>query len=59
MSFFMNLIKLMALGFRSEESYRADLMRWAKAEYGREWQWAYQHMIDHPGAIPKHSGVTL
>ena len=29
---------------------------WAKTEYGKDWQYAYRHLLDHDG-IPPKSGV--
>ena len=60
MKFFANLIEFMFLGTTSEERHRKDLLRWAKTEYSKDWQWAYNFMIENPGKVPTHSsGVTL
>jgi hypothetical protein len=32
---------------------RPDLLQWAKTEYGNDWQWAYQQMLDNGGNRPK------
>lgn len=37
-----------------------ELLTWAKTEYGNDWAWAYDFMINNPGQSPKHTrGVTL
>jgi len=36
---------------------RTDLLIWAKTEYNRDWQFAYQHMLDNNGQAPKRSDV--
>lgn len=54
------LHKLIALiDFESRERYHRDLERWAKTEYSKDWQWAYNFMLENPGVTPKHNGVTL
>ena len=43
-------------------SYRNQLLTWAKTEYKKDWQFAYQFMLDHNGKAPTRSeinGVTL
>ena len=39
-------------GSRSD-TYDRELMNWAKTEYGKDWQYAYQHLIDNNGIPPK------
>ena len=54
------LHKLIALiDFESKERYHRDLERWAKTEYSKDWQWAYNFMLENPGVTPRHNGVTL
>ena len=36
----------------------SDLIRWAKLEYGADWQDAYYQMKTRPGKIPNVRGVT-
>ena len=36
----------------------SDLIRWAKTEYGNEWQSAYYQMKTQPKKIPNVRGVT-
>ena len=35
----------------------SDLIRWAKTEYGKDWQDAYYQMKTKPGVIPTIKGV--
>ena len=37
------------------ESYRI----WAKTEYGNDWQFAYQYLLDHQGQPPKRDQIHL
>lgn len=30
-----------------------QLLVWAKTEYGKDWRFAYQHMLDNKGLPPK------
>jgi hypothetical protein len=30
-----------------------DMLTWAKTEFGRDWQFAYNHMITHNGEAPR------
>ncbi len=30
-----------------------EMLTYAKTEYGNDWQYAYQYMIDHSGSAPK------
>ena len=58
----MKLVKklIALLDFDAERRYQADLERWAKTEYSKDWQWAYNFMLENPGVTPRHSsGVTL
>ena len=36
----------------------SDLIRWAKLEYGADWQEAFRQMKTRPGKIPNVRGVT-
>ena len=39
--------------FGSKPSMKNDYLVWAKTEYKQDWQFAYQHMLDHNGAAPR------
>ena len=36
----------------SNKSYRGELLTWAKTEYGNDWQYAYDYMLNHNGRAP-------
>ena len=58
----MNLFKKLIefIDFTANDRYQKDLERWAKTEYSKDWQWAYNFMLENPGVTPRHSsGVTL
>ena len=39
--------------FGSKPSFKNDsYLVWAKTEYKKDWQFAYQHMLDNDGAAP-------
>jgi hypothetical protein len=39
--------------FGSNTSSKNDsYLTWARTEYKNDWQFAYQHMLDHNGAAP-------
>jgi hypothetical protein len=38
--------------FGSKPSSKNDYLVWAKTEYQNDWQFAYQHMLNHNGAAP-------
>ena len=38
--------------FGSKPSSKNDYLVWAKTEYKKDWQFAYQHMLDNKGAAP-------
>ena len=44
--------------FTSQQTSDSDLIRWAKTEYGDQWQEAYFQMKTKPGKIPTVRGVT-
>ena len=49
---------ILARLFGFETRYEQDVMRLARAEYGRDWQWAYHELM--LGKTPKLSfGVKL
>jgi hypothetical protein len=39
--------------FAKQEKVSKEYMTWARTEYGRDWQFAYQSMMDNPGSIPR------
>ena len=48
-------------GRRHSSKWQSDMLTWAQTEYKKDWQFAYQHMLDHNGQPPKRhiTGVTL
>ena len=38
---------------RSRVAYNKTLLTYAKIEYGNDWQYAYNHMLEHNGAAPR------
>lgn len=32
---------------------RSDLMTLAKTEYGNDWEWAYNHLLNSNGGLPQ------
>ena len=38
--------------FGSKPSSKNDYLVWAKTEYKKDWQFAYQYMLEHDGAAP-------
>ena len=43
-------------GSRSNEHYKAELKSWARNEYGKDWVFAYNYMLEHDGK-PPHAGI--
>ena len=39
--------------FGRNKSRENELLTWAKTEYGNDWRFAYQHMLDNHGKAPK------
>ena len=35
----------------------AELMRWAKVEYGKHWKQAYTEMKANPGVVPRGENI--
>ena len=47
------VIKVLRDLFGSKPSLKNDsYLVWAKTEYKHDWQFAYQHMLNHNGAAP-------
>ena len=44
--------KVLRVLFGSKTSSKNDYLVWAKTEYSKDWQFAYQHMLDNNGAPP-------
>ena len=38
-------------------AYQNTLMTYAKTEYKNDWEYAYQHMLEHDGVGPKMVSV--
>ena len=49
----MGNILVSMFGNRRSTSYENELLTWAKTEYGNDWRFAYQHMLDNHGKAPK------
>ena len=41
------------LGYRSQTTFEKEMLTYAKTEYGRDWQYAYQYMLTHNGRGPR------
>lgn len=50
--------RLVTLFGRRQSVSDAELLSWAKTEYGKDWHWAYTQMKKNPGKVP-YKGVTL
>jgi len=44
---------------KSRVRYEAELLTYAKTEYTKDWQYAYQYMLDNQGNGPKNVGVYV
>jgi hypothetical protein len=44
---------------KSRVRYEAELLTYAKTEYTKDWQYAYQYMLDNQGNGPKNVGVFV
>ena len=40
-------------GRRNSVAYKKNLMTHAKTEYGNDWQYAYNYMLENDGKAPK------
>ena len=36
-----------------KNAFEKEMLTYAKTEYGRDWQYAYQYMLSHKGQGPK------
>ena len=45
---------LMSWMKRGNSKYREELLTWAKNEYKKDWQFAYQFMLDNEGKAPNY-----
>ena len=48
---FKGLVSL--LGYRSQTTSEKEMLTYAKTEYGKDWQYAYQYMLTHKGRGPR------
>jgi hypothetical protein len=48
----MTYIKKVLSWFKPEEKLRPEIATWAKIEYKKDWQFAYNFMINNPGTLP-------
>jgi len=48
---------LMRVFTPSLKDTRSDYLIWAKTEFKKDWQFAYQHMLDNRGQAPKRADV--
>ena len=53
-TFFSAWSKLFGGPRRSRVAYQEHLMTYAKTEFKNDWQYAYNHMLEHNGAAPKY-----
>ena len=51
-TFFSALSTLFNGSRRSRVAYQNTLMTYAKTEYKNDWEYAYQHMLEHDGVGP-------
>ena len=51
-----NVTRVLRKIFGSGSTINRDqsFLIWARTEYGKDWQYAYQHLIDNDGIPPKH-----
>ena len=48
-----NVIKVLRVLFGSNPSIKNDAyLVWARTEFNKDWQFAYQHMLENNGAAP-------
>ena len=45
------------LGYKSQSTFEKEMLTYAKTEYGKDWQYAYNYMLSHKGHGPR-MGVT-
>jgi hypothetical protein len=53
--FFALFVKMLSI---KSKAHRSDLMTLAKIEYGKDWQWAYEYLLNSNGKLPS-SGVKI
>ena len=49
---------LVSMFGRNSSRWEQEMLTWAKTEYKKDWQYAYQYMIKNGGRAPT-TGVTL
>tara|TARA_B100001057_G_scaffold91922_1_gene88188 strand:- start:423 stop:599 length:177 start_codon:yes stop_codon:yes gene_type:complete len=54
---FINLLTIF-LNWVSPANGDSELKRWAKVEYGKDWEFAYRFIKHNPGIVPK-KGVHI
>jgi|TARA_B100001094_G_scaffold8405_1_gene7508 hypothetical protein len=40
---------------RLNADHRSQLLTWAKTEYGKDWSFAYDYMLNHEGRAPNRA----
>jgi len=51
---FNSLVSMFGRSYKSSEN---ELLVWAKTEYGNDWRYAYQHMLENKGKAPKYGSL--
>ena len=51
------VFKVLRVLFGSKPSSKNDYLVWAKTEYNKDWQFAYQHMLENNGAPPTRKDI--
>ena len=55
---FNGLVSLLG-SFRTPRSaFEKEMLTYAKTEYGKDWQYAYNFMLDHKGRAPSHRDLS-
>ena len=57
LNFFSGLTNIFGWVANKPKTQRSDLLIWAKTEYARDWQFAYNHMLDNNGQAPSHRHI--
>jgi|TARA_B100000780_G_scaffold132348_1_gene92819 hypothetical protein len=45
--------------FGARKASHESLLIWAKTEYGKDWRFAYEHMLDNNGQPPQNATKHL
>jgi len=43
---------LVSMFGRNSSRWERDMLTWAQTEYKKDWQYAYQYMLQHKGRAP-------